>query len=427
MSQVASGAAHLDRFGNPIDEKVGYARGRILASSADEIARTMYSRAVVRDRVSRLGEESVFDLSGLPRGFPLEPEDLPKLRSQLMYYAYFDRTAEELAVRFMGGDPEVHGAVYLNRVSAGMLAVALALVSRGDAVVSLVPRGRSHPSVQRAVELAGGRFADVVGIDAFEAALGEQSPRLAVATPITPAKHHLPAPDLVRFVELCRREGVTTFVDDAHMASRVGFYDDPLPFQCAPIDLAILSTDKHILGPRAGVVVGRKDLVSRVRSRAMEFGLECQSGHYASARRALERHRLEPIKNAGELAREVLARMERRYGSGRFYLAGPGVAISGEDALSLALELSAKPSADLVPNEAATVVCNHMLREHGVLTVSSVSMPGSAPVVRVMMFPDGAKLGAERVVAALEDGLARLQEVLDRPEAAREVILGPAG
>lgn len=264
--------------------------------------------------------------------------------------------------------------------------------------------------MQRAVELVGGRFVDVVGIDAFEAALGEHRPRLAVATPITPAKHHLPVPDLVRFVELSRREGATTFVDDAHMASRVGFYDDPLPFQCAAIDLAILSTDKHILGPRAGVVVGRKDLVSAVRSRAMEFGLECQSGHYTSARRALERHRLEPIKRAGELAREVLARMERKYGSGRFYLAGPGVAISGEEALALALKLSGKPSAALVPNEAATVVCNHMLREHGVLTVSSVSMPGSAPVVRAMMFPDGVKLGAERVVAALEDGLARRRD-----------------
>jgi L-seryl-tRNA(Ser) seleniumtransferase len=426
MSWPLADTGPVDRFGNSVDETVGYARGQILASNSDEIARTMYARSVVKERVRTMGEGSVFDLSGLPRSFPLTPEDLPKLRSQATYYAYLDGSGEELAVRFMGGDPAAHDAVFVTRVTAGLLAVALAVLRRGDTVVSMVPRGRSHPSLQRAVELVGGKFFDVAGVDAFEAALESLRPRVAVATPVTAAKHHMAVSDLVRFVELAQRNGAISFLDDAHMASRIAFYGDPLPFQCAPVDLAILSTDKHIAGPRAGVVVGRRELVQRVRSSAMEFGLEAQSGHYVAACRALQQHRLEPLREAGDLARDLFALLERRYGGGRFYMAGPGVALSGEDALRLVLERSGKSSAMVAPVEAATIVTNHMLLEHGIITISSFSMPGTAPVIRVMMFPEGIRLGVGAVAAALESGLARLEEVLDRPESAREIILGPA-
>ncbi len=67
MSQTGADAVRVDRFGNPIDPIVGYARGRILRSSADEVTKTAHGRAIVKDRVRRLGEDSVFDLSGLPR------------------------------------------------------------------------------------------------------------------------------------------------------------------------------------------------------------------------------------------------------------------------------------------------------------------------------------------------------------------------
>ncbi len=414
----------VDCFGNRIDSNVGYARGQILASDADEIARTMHARRIIRDRVRRLGEDSVFDLSGLPRSFPLRPEDLPRLASQSAYFAHFDDAGEKLATEFLGGDPAVHSALFVNRVSSGLLAIALALLQRGDRVVSLVPRGRSHPPLQRSIEVAGGLFEDCESVEDFGEAVRRQKPRLVVATPVTSAKHHMPVSDLVRFAEIGQAHGAITFVDDAHVASRLALHGDPLPFKCAPFDLVIFSTDKHIFGPRAGIVVGRRPMIELVRTSAVRFGLEAQPGHRVAAMRALEEHRAEPIEIAGKLAMELLARLEQEYGRGRFYLAGPGVAISGEDVLLLALELSGKTRCCIVPSEAVSVVCNHLLREHGILTISSLSMPGTAAVVRLMMFPDGHKLGAERITAAVKDGLAALQDVLDRPEAARGIILG---
>ena len=76
--------------------------------------------------------------------------------------------------------------------------------------------------------------------------------------------------------------------------------------------------------------------------------------------------------------------------------------------------------------EAASVVSNHMLSEHGVLTIGSLSMPGTAPIVSLMMFPDGARLGRLGVTAAVESGLTRLGEVLDSVDYATPVILGPS-
>jgi hypothetical protein len=51
-------------------------------------------------------------------------------------------------------------------------------------------------------------------------------------------------------------------------------------------------------------------------------------------------------------------------------------------------------------------------------------MPGSAPVVRLMMYPDGAKLGIERIAASLENGISRLAQVLDDTDTARTQLLG---
>jgi hypothetical protein len=59
-----------------------------------------------------------------------------------------------------------------------------------------------------------------------------------------------------------------------------------------------------------------------------------------------------------------------------------------------------------------------------VLTIGAVAMPGSAPVVRLMMYPDGPKLGVERIAASLENGISRLAQVIDDPEAARKQLLG---
>jgi L-seryl-tRNA(Ser) seleniumtransferase len=84
--------------------------------------------------------------------------------------------------------------------------------------------------------------------------------------------------------------------------------------------------------------------------------------------------------------------------------------------------VSDKP--ELVAVEAAGLVAMEMLEQDGILTIGAVAMPGSAPALRLMMYPDGNKLGVERIAASVENGIARLSEVLDDVDEAAAQLLG---
>ena len=247
---------------------------------------------------------------------------------------------------------------------------------------------------------------------------------MLLITPITASKRHLDYAEFTRALALPRASNTLVFVDDAHMASRVSFFEEPRTFAVGAVDIAVCSADKHVAGPRAGVLVGRKDLVREIGSRAYEFGLEAQAGQYVGVANALRNFDTKPVKEAGELAKELLNVLRGQYGS-RAYLGGPGVSISGDDVLEIAAEQrggAAKPA--LVAVEAAGLIAMEMLERDGVLTIGAVSMPGSAPVVRLMMYPDGMRLGVERIAASLENGISRLAQVVNEPEAARQQLLG---
>ena len=417
--------ADTDRFGNALDTIVNYARGSILKSTDEEVARMLRARGLVAERVRKLGKESVHDLSGMNRGGGLSAEDTEHLTSHVPFFERFEGRTEPLALKHMGADAAEHEALILNRVSAANFIALTTLVSRGDKVYALAPKGGvTHPSCVRPLSIAGAQFTQVHSADELERKWQEGAPRLLLITPITASKRHLDYADFQRALDLPRGPDTLVFVDDAHMASRVSFFEEPRTFAVGKIDLAVCSADKHVAGPRAGVMVGRKDLIKHIGSHAYEFGLEAQAGQYVGVANALRNFDTKPVKQAGELAKQVLEAVRANYGD-RAYLGGPGVSIGGDDVIDIAREqrgMKEKPA--LVAVEAAGLVAMEMLERDGVLTIGAVAMPGSAPVVRLMMYPDGPKLGVERIAASLENGITRLAQVIDDPEAARKQLLG---
>ena len=418
--------SRTDRFGNPIDPIVNYARGSILRGTDEEVARMLKARQLVAERVRSKGAETVYDLSGMNRGGGLTAEDTQHLTSHVPFFERFEGKTEPLALKHMAADPETHGALILNRVSAANFISLTTIAGYGDKVYALTPPGGvTHPSCVRPLSTVGAEVTQVHTLAELERTWQSAGPpRVLLITPITASKRHLDFAEFKGALALPRAAHTLAYIDDAHMASRVSFFEEPRTFAVGAIDIAVCSADKHVAGPRAGVLVARKALLKEIGSRAYELGLEAQAGQYVGVANALRNFDTKPVKEAGELAKQLVEVLRGRYGT-RAYLGGPGVSIGGDDVIDIAREAAGtdkKPA--LVALEAAGIVAMQMLEQDGVLTIGAVSMPGSAPVLRLMMYPDGRRLGIERIAASVENGISRLSEVLNDEDEARRQLLG---
>jgi len=415
-----------DRFGNRLDPIVRYARGSILKGSDEEVVRMLRARQIVGERVRAGGKESIYDLSGMNRGSGITVEDVPHLTSHVPFFARFEGKTEPLALKHMGADPARHAALILNRVSAANFIALTTLLNRGARVFAFAPTGgQTHPSAVRPISMAGADLTEFHSYTELAKAWSAGAPRLLLITPISASKRHIPFAEFKRALALPRGAETLAYVDDAHMASRIAFFDEPPTYQVGEIDLAVCSADKHVAGPRAGVLVGRKDLVTAIGSRADELGLEAQAGQYVGVANALRNFNPSEVKEAGELAKRLIEVLAEKYGPKRAYLGGPGVSIAGDDVLEIALERSIKrDKPGLVAVEAAGLVAMDMLEKNGILTIGAVAMPGSAPAVLLMMYPDGLRLGIEPIVASLDGSIDRLSRIVHDIAAARSQLLG---
>ena len=249
-----------------------------------------------------------------------------------------------------------------NRVTSAMLAIMLGTLNRGDSVISLVGKGRSHPSVQQAVELVGADFIEVESIEALEDALPLRSWKMLVVTPLTPSKHHVPADQVARAIRLAKERDMLVFLDDAHMMSRTIFFDEPPTFHLGDVDLSVWSLDKHVPGPRGAAIVGHNDLMEQVSAQAFQFGLEAQSGHYVAMLRGMEAFDPEPVKRASALARTLYTKFRARFGP-TVYQAGPGVALTAEDFTEVVFNQAGTRETTLAPSEVSVTASFLLLTE----------------------------------------------------------------
>ncbi len=262
------------------------------------------ARRLIGEQVRRSGKESIFDLSGMNRGSAINPDDLPHLTSHVPFFEHFEGKTEPAALKYMGADPGEHAALILNRVSAANFIALTSLLTKQDRVFAFAPAGgASHPSTVRPISMLGAAFTEFHTYAELERAWHQGgAPRLLLITPISASKHHIPFDEFRRALALPRLQSTIAYVDDAHMASRIAFFDESPTFQVGPVDLAVCSADKHIAGPRAGVLVGRKDLIGTIGSRAYEFGFEAQAAQYVGVANALRNFDPRPVREAGELA-----------------------------------------------------------------------------------------------------------------------------
>lgn len=415
-----------DRFGNPLAPGLPYARGAILTSTADDYAKLRHAWRIIAARIEKDGPESVFNFTGLERGLRMDPSDLPFADDELAPALYLDRLTER-ALEHLGGSPARHDVVLFNRLTGATVATHLVLVRPGDTVVG-VSAGYSHPTVVRTAALAGARFVDTVGADAFAAAL-EREPRVAlvVLTRLAVTYEALPTDALRRVVALAHAKGARVYVDDAGGA-RVGpaVLEQPRLLELG-VDVGATGLDKYgTTGPRLGLLGGEKALVAEIRARAFELGLEARPMLYPAALRSLEQYDPARVRALVACTKGVAAALRARLGD-RVRETPVTAQLHGDDILAIALERAGLAAPPIVPFEALAAFAVLLLRDHGVITVHFAGLPPGTPAILFKFVPPETLArfgGAEALARAVDDALGKLAGLVGRPEEIRALLLG---
>ena len=412
-----------DRFGNPVDRSVGYARGTILRSPVDEMRRRSRALAILRDRIGEHGRAAVFNFTGHRREFPAGGRDLAQgLAEEWSGAACLAMPLLEHARRHFAAPPGVEAAVF-NRAAAGIIALILA-VGTGGRLVSVAPRGRTHTSVLRGTELAGARLdrgaPEELPDDAFRNA------DLAVITRVTSELEIMSADRTHRLIETARNAGCPTLLDDAYGA-RIGpaLLGQPRALEF-DVDLAITSCDKAGLGgPRAGLMAGDPDLVTAALATGSELGLEARGPVQLGVLRSLQAFAPASLHADAEAGAGITAGLAAKFAHIRVRETIMGPTIAEEDLLSILRERGPIDSR-LVPVEATSLLGMVLLEKFGVLTGNVAERPGARASLRLRPTAEEvARLGGMATVVEIVDGaMDGATELGADLERARRTILG---
>ena len=383
----------------------------LVNSLVDEVNKRDASLRIIKSILQSDGRKGFYDLTGLAGGFPILPEDIALLETYAGP-AVFDEAIHTLGLIHLGGEK----ILALNRTSSGILAAILALVNKGDEIVHFLPKSPAHPSIPRSAELVGATYKEFDKIDEF--VVGKNT-SLVFITGSTMDHEVINIDDFLRVIEISKSKEIPVFVDDASGARlRTIVYKQPRAMDLGA-DIAITSTDKLMGGPRGGLMSGKTDIIMKIKSKAHQFGLEAQPPTVAGMVRALEN--LSP-----ERILEALINKHDLYNDLKKHFKGvketpTGIMIKSE---ALKTELNNRNiKTNLCNDDLAYLFSMILLRNHGIITIPAVGMPGASCTIRI----DLASLDAERItideiVNALNESLIELIKISDDTKACKSIL-----
>jgi len=405
-----------DRFGNALDPGVGYARGELLRSSADEVRRLRHAGTLAADFVARNGMERIGIFTGNLRHYPVSQEDMLELCEEWVGPGLFGEDLRQAAIKHLGGLGHEQATV-VNRTSAGIVAAVLAL-SDGRPVVSLVPSGdRSHASVGRGARLAGVPVIEVYEIPELKTALEAHQPSLTIVTTVTSELSMLPDSVTQQAVQLAKAANSCVLMDEAYGARFRPVLHNGAPSLSFGADLVITNTDKAGLpGPRAGVLCGAADALVSVAAKASELGMEARAPVAVGAMRSLMAFTpdllIEEVKD-GQVLADAL---ETVFGVGAVKRSPLGPKISEEDAHAHVLKIAGTEHSIRVPAETTAAIGMLMLQTLGIVTVNTHGQPGGRvslrlkPTAGALKRVGGASALADCLKAAMTETAGHLED-----------------
>ncbi len=424
-----STAVQSDRFGNPFADGLSYARGEILPGTADDILKLKTAWAHIRRRRAKLGNDSVYLLSGLERNLQLDDVDLSVMDDEVASALFTDEVTA-LGLDHLGGNSAKHDVFVFNRLTAALLTAADVMIKDGDVVIGVSP-SYSHPAVRRAVTHGGGIFIDTKGLGAFRDALAA-SDRVDVVfiTRLAVTYEILPETDLKEVVELARGRGARIIVDDAGGA-RVGpaCFDQPKLLELG-IDVGATGMDKYgTTGPRLGLLGGDRDLVAKIRARAYEMGVEARQMLYPAVVQSLRDYDPARVRERVAVTKDVGEHLKKRLGGNRVMETPVIVQLTADDILEMAMERAGVDTAPCVPYEATAGLAMIMLRDFGIVSVHFAGLPPGTAALMIKFLPPEIVAdfgGTEKLAEAIDESLDRLAQTMKTDGALSDLILKAA-
>ena len=427
--------AQRDKWRAGYDPILGYARGVVLSDDLQEYRSAQAAEEVLLHRYNALGYDGVHNLMGLVDDCRLPSFfEGPEYQERFLSTKIMEGRLTELARDHLGGEGD-YRAMAFNRVTAGVTTLILALVPPGSLVPYIIPPypglgAHGHPCVPRAVDLAKARYRLMSTPQELSKALDEEPgvPLVAVC-----GSYRGIIRDEV-MSEVCRiahAKGVPVLVDDASGArNRVVSYGQSSALDLGA-DLVFTSCEKAgLYGPRAGILLGRNDLVLRVGAKTVMLGTDARPSIVASVIRALEEYDPDRAREMfdGWTARHrnIWEMITPAIGEALDYDAYSGVYLGLEAFAELVMREAGVDEVDLAPVDISTIHSMQMLRHHGFMTIASLHYPGASKLMSVKVntlnSPD---LTDEEIAQGVLDSLDETARVISDGTAVERVLFGP--
>ncbi|WP_457620090.1 TIGR03576 family pyridoxal phosphate-dependent enzyme [Methanopyrus sp.] len=323
---------------------------------------------IIRERIAR--GDPIYDFTGLASR-PKVDAAPDELRTYLSEALVLPEIRELCREHFDAPDYEV---LVTPRTTAVVIATVLAL-EPGSVLHVLPGGGEAHPCVEEGCRLVEAEYeeveeSEIPDLDGFD---------LVVVTGCD-VRWNVVSEETLR--EVASAEAVT-LLDDAS-GDRVRRLHGQKPGPRYGFDLVVTSCDKLMDGPRAGVLIGREDLVEDVRRVCEGYGWTVDGPTLAAVKRAFEEFELKTLKARLRELERVHEELKDELNVER---TGAGLVLHGvEREVEIGLEL---------------------LRRYGIMTITAL---GYGHVDRTLRFnlltEDAERFGYDRFVEVVKGVLS---------------------
>ena len=380
----------------------------IVNNSLDEVKKRENALSIIKNIVEKDSRSSLFDLTGLSGGFIASSNEINLLETYVGP-AIFEEELQEVGKKHMGGEK----IIPLNRTSSGILATVLALVDENTNVVHYLAELPAHPSIPRSCSLVNANYDET---DNFNEFFIPDNTSLVVVTGSTMDHKVIDEGEFKKVIERAHEKNIPVMVDDASGARlRTVVFNQEKACDLGA-DIAITSTDKLMPGPRGGLMAGREDLIDKIKIKVNQFGLEAQPPAVLAMLNGIKNFDENNLIKSFSRKDELFKLLSKHFNN--FEKTPTGVMITPTN---LADEI--KISHNLSDNDLAFVFSFILLKEHGIITIPPVSMPGASATIRFdLSTKDAFNLDLNTLNKKIESSFEKLQSVVANEEKCREIV-----